>query len=78
MRDWCLGARTLFGVERGDAMHDFQRRLTGHRCPCTQGMQCPILPAASTVEDEDFADWEDSVAALDSVTPQSRLLRVLN
>lgn len=75
MRDWCLGARTLFGEERGDKMHDFQRRLTGHTCPCLHAQPCPILPAPRHDREH---HWDQSVAGMDSTTPQALVLRILD
>lgn len=43
-RDWCLGARHLFGVEHGDKMLGLMFRLTGRPCPCLEGEPCPLLP----------------------------------
>lgn len=75
MRDWCLGARLLFGEDRGDTMHDWMAELTGHECPCLHGMPCPILPAP---EDDTERRWDDSVAGMDSATPQARVLRMID
>ena len=57
-RQWCFGARILFGKEYGDRMDEFRRRI-GFACPCTQGQLCMLLPVptqdADVVEQSPYA-----------------------
>lgn len=72
---YCIGARALYGVERGEVVHRRLHSITGHWCACTQGQPCPMLPQPP--EDDEGA-WDNAVAGMDSVTPQAALLRILS
>lgn len=38
----------LFGIQRGQEVHELVEQSTGAPCPCLSGKSCPLVAAAPT------------------------------